>query len=530
MSSPALQRPRAPRYVVEATTRGLGVVACAIAAIVTGNLRSTAWQVLALIALAIIVSIPFPRAWMRYAAFLGEGFFAALIVVIAPAGMRPSLVYLVVPPIVAGFSIGIIGVLASVSTIAIVLSVGILLTNNTALPVTVVETSVWLAVSVTLGMATLLVRHLQDRLAPPDSGYQTARVLLSSLRDVARTLPEGLEEPVLAQRALQEVGAILPHDRAGVFVFSPSGALVEVAREPANSPGWNVRADRDIWTQSADLNAPVQRLGRLDGLEIGSGNACAVIPLRLDGRHIGAIAIERSGGLWAISELNAAQTAADAAALRLDAARIFDDVRELATMAERQRLSREIHDGIAQQVAGLGMIVEDIVARTNDPATAQELARVRGDLSTMVTELRLSIFDLRSDSGQGIGTDLADYVRREADRSQVTAHLHIEEQPTSLKPGISAQLLRIAQEAVTNALRHAQPQNVWVTYRADELGIVLEVADDGVGIASEALRADSFGLMIMRERATSIHGELNVTARLEGGTIVQLALESQDPS
>jgi len=71
---------------------------------------------------------------------------------------------------------------------------------------------------------------------------------------------------------------------------------------------------------------------------------------------------------------------------------------------------------------------------------------------------------------------------------------------------------------------------VWVTYRADELGIVLEVADDGVGIASEALRADSYGLMIMRERATSIHGELNVTARLEGGTIVQLAVESQDPS
>lgn len=507
--------------------RGLGVVACTVLAVAGGSFRSTAWQILAVLALAIVASISFPRAWMRYVSLLGEAFFAALIVVIATAGMRPSLAYLVVPPIVAGFSIGTIGVLATIATIGLVLTLGTLLTQGSDLPLPVVEASVWLAVAVTLGMVTVLVRYLQDRLVPADAGYETARALLSSLRDVARVLPEGLEESVLARSTLLEVAQILPHDRAGVFIFAPSGSLVEVAHSPEDSPAWVARPDRDIWAQSFELGSAVQRLGKLDGVELGSDNGCAVIPLRLDGRHIGAVALERTGGLWSIEQLNAAQEAVDAAALRLDAARIFDDIRDLATSVERQRLSREIHDGIAQQVAGLGLIVEDIAARTKEPETAQDLQRVRQDLTTMVTELRLSIFDLRVESGQGIGAALSTFVRQAGSESGLTVHLVLDEDPAQLRPGIGPQLLRIAQEAVTNARRHAYARTLWVTYRAQAEGTSLRIADDGVGVEATEGRADSFGLMIMRERAASIGATLSVRSREGGGTVVDVSIDSE---
>jgi len=525
VSSPLPVVTRAPRHAVELVTRGLGVAGCVGVALFSASLGATAWQVFAVALLAVAASIPLPRAWMRYAGLFLEALLIAVIVVASPAGLRPSLVYLVVPPIIAGFSIGIVGVAVTITTIALVLGVGTVLTQEAALPLPVVEVSVWLAAAVTLGLATVLARHLQNRLVPIDPGYATARALLSSLRDVARVLPEGLEESVLARGTLAQVAQILPLQRAGVFMFAPSGSLVEVAHTPEDAPALHPRPDRDIWAQAFDLGSAVQRLGQLDGLELGTDHACAVIPLRLDGQLIGAVAIERTGGLWSIDELNQTQEALDAAALRLDAARMFEDIRDLATLAERQRLSREIHDGIAQQVAGLGMIVEDISQRTQESQTAADLARVRELLATMVTELRLSIFDLRVESGHGIADALAAFVRQAGTESGLTVHLVLDEDPATMPAGVGPQLLRIAQEAVTNAHRHGNGHTLWVTYRASPQEIFLRVADDGVGVGSSSGRSDSFGLMIMRERAASIGATLSVRQRAQGGTVVDLSMQ-----
>lgn len=521
---------QAPRRVLEGVTRGLGVLACLVIALLAHDLSQAAQQIGLIAALAVIASIPQHPAALRYGTILGESIIAALIVVSAPPGVRPALAYLVVPPIIAALNIGVLGVLSTVAASALVLIVGIVLSDQASLPAPVVEITVWLAVAIALGLAAVVARHLRERLAPRDFGYDSARTLLLSLRDVARALPEGLEESVLARTTLAEIGQILPHDESAVVMLTPSGAAVEVARTPETSEPWRITTDRGIVSQALETGVAVQRLGRFDGVELGSNNASAAIPLRMDGRLTGVIILERRGGLWDIDDVTTAQTVADAAALRLDTARIFDEIRDMATVAERHRLSREIHDGIAQEVAGLGLLVDDLLDRTREDSVRTDLVRIREELTRMISELRLSIFDLRRNSGAGIAEALADTTRQIAADGGLTVHLVLDEDPARLATGNGPQILRIAQEAITNALRHAHARTLWVTYRVDDAGVYLRVADDGKGLAHAQARADSYGMTIMRERAARMNADLTIGARDGGGTVVTLVLEPALPT
>ena len=154
----------------------------------------------------------------------------------------------------------------------------------------------------------------------------------------------------------------------------------------------------------------------------------------------------------------------DAHSLRLDTALVFDEIRTMATADERQRLAREIHDGIAQEVASLGYVVDHMASTTRDPSVAQGLRDLRGQLTSVVGDLRLSIFDLRSDvsATNGLGSALSDYVRQVGAKSDLKVHLTLDESPTRLSPMVEAELLRIAQEAITNARKHASARNLWV--------------------------------------------------------------------
>ena len=87
------------------------------------------------------------------------------------------------------------------------------------------------------------------------------------------------------------------------------------------------------------------------------------------------------------------------AALRLEAALLFDEVRSLATNEERQRLAREIHDGVAQELVMVGYGIDNALATSAEDAeeTAEELRTLRGEVTRVITELRLSLFELRSE-------------------------------------------------------------------------------------------------------------------------------------
>lgn len=126
----------------------------------------------------------------------------------------------------------------------------------------------------------------------------------------------------------------------------------------------------------------------------------------LGNARIGLVAMQRSTP-WTEDQLERVQNIVSESALMLDTAFVFSDIRSLATTEERRRLAREIHDGIAQELAGLAYVVDDIAARESDPALEQDLLGVREEMGRVVSELRLSIFELQQSAEPGAGLGAA---------------------------------------------------------------------------------------------------------------------------
>jgi signal transduction histidine kinase len=294
---------------------------------------------------------------------------------------------------------------------------------------------------------------------------------------------------------------------------------VPLAYGPGVDPELTITLDGgSIWRQVLDTHEPVLSMGPLGSDPSMSG---VLLPIRIRDSVVGLVALERRGRPWRPDEVQAAQALIDRDAARIDAALLFDEVRHLATAEERQRLAREIHDGVAQEVASLGYLIDDLVARSPEGLQA-DLRSLRDELSRVVSELRYSIFDLRREIGPGatLTSVLADHARHVGETSGIAVHLDLSESPSRLRPAVEAELLRIAQEAIANARKHSRAQNLWVTCRVDAPQVRLQVEDDGRGLLPP--REDSFGLAIMRERATRAGCALEVRGRPGGGTTVEV--------
>jgi signal transduction histidine kinase len=351
----------------------------------------------------------------------------------------------------------------------------------------------------------------------------SAHALLRELREVARALPAGLDEVSLGQAMLRQVGDDASYERAVLFTLTDSDRAVPLTDLSPDRVSWAIDETHTMWRAALATSNAVTRVGSFSN---PSSGVCALLPLSLGQRLIGAVAIERDSHMWSTEELAHAQTNMDSAALQLDSGRLFSEVRALATVEERRRLAREIHDGIAQEIASLGYVVDELVAEEDDPAQRKRIGSLRSELSRIVSELRLSIFDLRSDVQPhgGLGAALSSYIRQVGTSSGLTVHLVLDESVDRLNVETEVQFLRIAQQAVTNVRRHAKAKNLWVTCRVTPPHAFLRVADDGRGLGSP--RIDSYGLDIMRERAGQLGVELTVRKRDEGGTVVEITLGS----
>jgi signal transduction histidine kinase len=254
-----------------------------------------------------------------------------------------------------------------------------------------------------------------------------------------------------------------------------------------------------------------------------------IVPLPRPGGPPGLVALESAReNAYGPAEVSGVARAATEASARLDSALLFDEIRGLATVEERQRLAREIHDGIAQELVYIGYELDNLGAEVGGPGdrhgqAAESVKRVRGELTRIISELRLSIFNLRTtvDPQAGLGAALSEYVRSVGSRSGIRVHLSLEEAADRLPADVETELLRIAQEAIGNARKHASARNLWVTLTVAPPQFCLTVEDDGTGVA-EPGRQTGFGLEIMSERAARLGALLAVRPRDPVGTSVDV--------
>ncbi len=214
------------------------------------------------------------------------------------------------------------------------------------------------------------------------------------------------------------------------------------------------------------------------------------------------------------------------AAIAITNARLYERSRELSVLSERNRLALELHDAVSQKLFSLVLTAEAAatVAGTDTDAARRQLARVQELAQEALDELRSLIFELRPPEVErdGLCGALRKHVELVAQRRPgITLDLE-DELPAD--PQRDAEVLRIAQEALNNAIRHADAEHVHVRLGSGDGRLVLEVEDDGAGFDPSAseLRSRRLGLTSMEERARRLRGRLAIDSAVGGGTTVRL--------
>ncbi|MGZ4275836.1 MAG: GAF domain-containing sensor histidine kinase [Solirubrobacteraceae bacterium] len=253
------------------------------------------------------------------------------------------------------------------------------------------------------------------------------------------------------------------------------------------------------------------------------------VPISAAGEVIGAFYLTEKEGARGFSDTDqeVIELLAAHAAIAITNARLYEHSRELSVLNERNRLALELHDVVSQKLFGLTLTAESAATLLDrDPAAARaQLERLQALSREALDELRALVLELRPPDldRDGLCGTLTKHV-------ELLRRLHGARIDLDLDAGATAgperdgEVLRIAQEALHNALRHAGAARVGVALHADGDRLVLEVSDDGVGFdpASASLRGRHLGLTSMEERARRAGGSLTIGSAPGSGATVRL--------
>lgn len=344
-------------------------------------------------------------------------------------------------------------------------------------------------------------------------------------------LPRILELIVKRARALVEADTLLiwlvQGDRLQIAAVAGNGTVPEDASIPlgTSTAGEALQGARSARVE--DLEGM-----RIDPAEYGISQASStlIVPLTYRGRGLGVLVAFDHGGpttTFDAEDQRALEAFAASAAIAVATARRVEEQRLHETMAaaeaERRRWARELHDETLQGLASLKLAL--IGALRAEPERARSL------LSSAVTELeadiaglRMIIADLRPAALDELGLEpaLRTLVTRVAEAAGLKAHGRIDLAGARLEPDVETIAYRIAQEALTNVVRHADARTVSVDASLESGELWLKIADDGRGVNSD--RAAGYGIVGMHERAALASGMLEIAPGPAGGTRVTLRL------
>lgn len=200
--------------------------------------------------------------------------------------------------------------------------------------------------------------------------------------------------------------------------------------------------------------------------------------------------------------------------------------RRLAILQERERFGRELHDGVIQSIYAVGLMLEDCQQRIDsEPQLVYtRLGQIMTNLNNVIMDIRSYILDLRPSTGrqESISAKLADLVEEMFGESELKPRLETDPIfPGLLSSAQAMEILRIAQEALLNAQRHALATEIVVRLHLIDDQIHLQIEDNGVGFMPNAV-VISGGLHNMQERTRLLEGQLDIHSVEGQGTCVHL--------
>jgi signal transduction histidine kinase len=375
-----------------------------------------------------------------------------------------------------------------------------------------------------LDRANTTLRANLNRLAGnPDVRDFIANMLLDASRqlDAAACYAAGLDE--------QKQWRIFLYVENGSVCDPPFPAIV-----PAGNPGLADLLEKShgpVFFELEKLDKPLWPEATRWHQQSGHKTAY-LLPLVFGERNVGFLTLVfRQSEPLTPERMQVVLALAHQATLAIGMKKLGIAAKEAAVLAERNRIGQEIHDGLAQGFTGilmqLGAAEEAISDCARSSPLPSILTRIRDLAKEGLTEARRSVMALRPEQSRRIGLEFA--LRQLAERSTVDGRVEcLFEGGMSgdgLAPEHQHELLRIAQEAVSNAMRHAHPSSVRIGLQEGPTMWVLTVTDDGRGMEElSQYAAQGFGLTNMRERASAIGGQWRVHSKLGKGTQVVVSL------
>ncbi len=363
------------------------------------------------------------------------------------------------------------------------------------------------------------------------SRLSDANALLFNLHRVAQTLPASLDYTEVLESSLARLRGLVDLDAAAILVREDlDGAWVVARRQQMSVKGVLLTEDLPISAQRA---IATQKLVVVDELGEGNGlspkaSSAIYAPLMARGSLIGILVVEGAEvGRFSGRDREVVQGFVEPVALAIDNAKWFSRLKTVSADEERSRIARDLHDRIGQSLAYLAFELDRVV-RSNGLGNPidDQLEQLRTDVRGVISEVRDTLYDLRTDVGSGkdFASTIDEFSSRVAERAgfEVVLDCDTADRLPILQ---EREMWRIAQEALINVERHADAKRVDITWRCDGSQAMLEVADNGRGfVIDSAGRLDSYGILGMRERASSIGASLQVSSAPQEGTTVRCFL------
>ncbi len=384
---------------------------------------------------------------------------------------------------------------------------------------------------------------------------------LASLLEVSRSIASTLElEPLLGQ-VLEQLRRVLPHAAAAIYLRERDDYLNLMLYQgptPAKQlpGGWSLcplyegrvpldqliaEAEATPWAfgrevifsgqpvivEDVQADTPLARTYRqhatrmLDAVPSHIGSWMGV-PLIYRDRVIGMLGFEHGeAGFYTGRHARLALAFASHAAIAIENARLYGQAQQLASLQERQKLARELHDSVSQALYGIALGARTARAQLDsDPARAQAPLEYVLDLAKAgMAEMRALIFELRPESleQEGLVGALTKHIEALQARHGLQAVCEPCEEP-DVPYATKEVLYRVAQEALHNTVKHAQATRVTVHLRQEANWLRLEIRDNGRGFDPTADYAGHLGLVSMRERVERLGGHFGVDSTPGEGT------------
>ncbi len=383
----------------------------------------------------------------------------------------------------------------------------------------------------------LLTGTLRARNAELETRGAAARALnrvsvaIASLTDVDDVLHAVVTQ---ARELLRADAAVLllegPDGRLGVRAAAGApGALTDSGTEgpaAADLPG--------VAAAPSDQPDPNPADAILPFIAAGYARVRLSAPLQRGGQTIGLLGIgaSRTRGFDA-DEVETLASLANQATIALEHARLEARLRELAVVEERERIARELHDGIAQVLGYVNtksQAIDGYLAGGRVAEARTQVAELGSAARAVYVDVREAILGLRSpiEPGQGLGAAVEAHARLVAADSRFVLELEIPDDTRDLRmdPDAEGQAYRIVQEALTNIRKHAGAERIRVALAIDAGTLEVRIEDDGRGLSPGPSTSEvpHYGLRSMRERAASIGATLEVADRSTGGVSVRLTV------